>query len=314
MANFLPILVALGISIGVLIFFLGLYSMSATTATIQERLEEYGARPLTLEEIELSQPFSERVVKPLLRSLAQAVTRFTPQSLLKDTANKLEKAGNPYNWTATEFMGFRVLAGVILGVAGFLLTSVAKVATAKGLGFALLMGFLGFTLPSIWLGQKISARKKEILKSLPDAMDLITVSVEAGLGFDLALARVVEKWDNALAKEFARFLGEVRYGKPRHAALRDMAARVDLPEFTGFVASIIQAEEMGSSIANVMRVQSNYMRIRRRQRAEELARQAPIKMIVVLIFFVFPSIFVVLLGPALIILKNSVAIRGVFGF
>ena len=314
MANFLPILVALGISIGVLIFFLGLYSMTTTTATIQERLEEYGARPLTLEEIELSQPFSERVVKPLLRNLAKTITRFTPQSLLRETANKLEKAGNPYNWTAVEFMGFRVLAGIILGVAGFLFTSVAKVAAAKGLGFALLMGFLGFTLPSVWLGQKIKARKKEILKTLPDAMDLITVSVEAGLGFDLALARVVEKWDNELAKEFAKFLGEVRYGKARHKALRDMAARVDLPEFTGFVASIIQAEEMGASIANVMRVQSNYMRIRRRQRAEELARQAPVKMIVILVFFVFPSIFVVLLGPGLIIIKNSGVFRGVFGF
>ncbi len=314
MANFLPILVALGITIGVLIFFLGLYSMATTTATIQERLEEYGARPLTLEEIELSQPFSERVVKPLLRNLAKTVTRFTPQSLLKETTKNLERAGNPYNWTATEFIGFRVLAGTILGIAGFLLTSVAKVATAKGLGFALLMGFLGFTLPSIWLGQRVKARKKEILKALPDAMDLITVSVEAGLGFDLALARVVEKWDNELAKEFARFLGEVRYGKGRHEALRDMAARVDLPEFTSFVASIIQAEEMGASMANVMRVQSNYMRIRRRQRAEEQARQAPIKMIVALIFFVFPSILIVLLGPGVIIIKNSTTFRGAFGF
>ncbi len=312
MANFLPLLVALGISLGVLIFFLGLYSMSTTTATIQERLEEYGARPLTLEEIELSQPFSERVVKPLLQNLAKTVTRFTPQSLLKDTATKLEKAGNPYNWTATEFMGFRVLAGVILGIASFLLTSVAKIAVAKGLGFALLTGFLGFTLPSLWLGQKIKARKKEILKALPDAMDLITVSVEAGLGFDLALARLVEKWDNELAKEFSRFLKEVRYGKARHRALRDMAARIDLPEFTGFVASIIQAEELGASIANVMRIQSNYMRIRRRQRAEELARQAPIKMIIVLVLFVFPSIFVVLLGPGLIIIKNTGMFRAMF--
>lgn len=314
MGSLLPLIAALGVSLSLLILFWGLYSMSATTATIQERLEEYGARPLTLEEIELSQPFSERVVKPLLRSLAKAVTRFTPKTLMENTSRQLEKAGNPYNWTATEFMGLRVLAGILLSLVGLLLTRMAKVPASRGLVFFVLLGLLGFAIPSFWLGQKISARKKEILKTLPDAMDLITVSIEAGLGFDQALKRVAEKWDNELAREFARYLGEVGIGRARHEALRDMSARIDLPEFTSFVASIIQAEELGASIAKVMRIQSNQMRIRRRQRAEELARQAPIKMIVILAFFIFPTIFIVLLGPGLIIIKNSGVFKGVMGF
>ncbi len=314
MVNLLPLIAAIGIGLGVLIIFLAVYSMSTTTVAIQERLEEYGARPLTLEEIELSQPFSERVVKPMLRSLAKFVTRFTPKSILENTYRNLEKAGNPYNWTAIEFMGLRVLTGILLGLLGFLLMRVTKVSLAKGMVFFILLGLIGFLIPSFWLGNKIKARKKEILKTLPDAMDLITVSVEAGLGFDMALAKVAEKWDNELAREFARFLGEVRVGKARHEAMRSMAARVDLPEFTGFVASIIQAEELGASIAKVMRIQSNQMRIRRRQRAEELARQAPIKMIMVLVFFVFPSLFIILLGPGLIIIKNSGSFRGIFGF
>lgn len=314
MGSLLPLIAALGVSLSLLILFWGLYSISATTATIQERLEEFGARPLTYEEIELSQPFSERVVKPLLRNLAKAVTRFTPKTLMENTSRQLEKAGNPYNWTAIEFMGLRVLAGILLSIVGFLLTRMAKVPTSRGLVFFVLLGLLGFAIPSLWLGRKINARKKEILKTLPDAMDLITVSIEAGLGFDQALKRVAEKWDNELAREFARYLGEAGIGKARHEALRDMSARIDLPEFTSFVASIIQAEELGASIAKVMRIQSNQMRIRRRQRAEELARKAPIKMIAVLVLLIFPTIFIVLLGPGLIIIKNSGVFKGVMGF
>ncbi|HDN80393.1 MAG TPA: type II secretion system F family protein, partial [Chloroflexi bacterium] len=148
---------------------------------------------------------------------------------------------------------------------------------------------------------------------LPDALDLITISVEAGLGFDAALARVAEKWDNELSREFARALGEMRVGRPRHEALRDMAARAGIPEVANFVAAVIQADQLGVSIAKVMRVQSEQMRIRRRQKAEELAHKAPIKMIVPLVVLVFPSILIILLGPALISIKNSAIFKGLFG-
>jgi len=313
MENLLPLLAAATLSIGILLLFLGISSVSSSTTTIQERLAEYGTRPMTLEELELSQPFSERIIKPMLKGLAQTMAKFTPKSMTKRVAEKLELAGNPYNWSPTEFLGVRVLAGLLLGGAGFLLMSLGKAGFARALGIGLLLTLLGFNLPTIWLGRKIKSRQKEIIKSFPDALDLITISVEAGLGFDAALARVADKWDNELAKEFARVLGEMRVGKPRHQALRDMAARTGVPEISNFVAAVIQADQLGVSIAKVMRIQSEQMRIRRRQRAEELAQQAPIKMIIPLVLLVFPSIFIILLGPSMIQLKNSPIFKGLFG-
>lgn len=305
MGNFLPLLAAITFSVSILLVFIGIYSVSSSTSTIQERLAEYGTRPMTLEELELSQPFRERVIKPMLQGLAKSLARFTPQSMTNRIAEKLELAGNPYNWSPTEFLGVRVLAGLFLGVFGFLLISLGKAGIPRALGISVLLGLLGFNLPTIWLGSKIKSRQKEILKTFPDALDLITISVEAGLGFDAAIARVAEKWDNELAKEFSRALGEMRVGKSRHQALRDMAARTGVPEVANFVAAVIQADQLGASIAKVMRIQSEQMRIRRRQRAEELAQQAPIKMMIPLVFLVFPAILAVLLGPALIQLKNT---------
>jgi tight adherence protein C len=139
-----------------------------------------------------------------------------------------------------------------------------------------------------------------VIRSLPDALDLLTICVEAGLGFDAALARVADKWNNELSREFARALQEIQLGKLRREALRSMADRIDVPEVSTFVAAIVQAEELGVSIAKVLRIQAEEMRRRRRQRAEELARQAPIKMLPAIAFLIFPAIFVVLLGPAVI--------------
>ncbi|RLC82491.1 MAG: type II secretion system F family protein [Chloroflexi bacterium] len=313
MDNLIPLLAAVGFSLSILLLFVGISSISSSTATIQERLAEYGTRPMTLEEIELSQPFSERVIKPMLKGVAKSMARFTPQSMLRNTAEKLELAGSPYNWSAAEFLGLRVFAGLLLALIGFLLMSMGKAKLSYALGLSLILGLLGFNLPVIWLGAKIRSRRKEILRALPDALDLITISVEAGLGFDAALARVAEKWDNELSREFARALGEMRVGRPRHEALRDMAARAGIPEVANFVAAVIQADQLGVSIAKVMRVQSEQMRIRRRQKAEELAHKAPIKMIVPLVVLVFPSILIILLGPALISIKNSAIFKGLFG-
>ncbi len=150
------------------------------------------------------------------------------------------------------------------------------------------------------LGSKIKKRQKEIIKSLPDALDLLTICVEAGLGFDAAMAKVSEKWDNELCVAFRRVIQELQLGKLRREALRDMANRMDVPDVSTFVAAIIQADQLGVSIARVLRIQSDQMRMRRRQRAEELARQAPIKMLPAIAFLIFPAIFIVLLGPAVI--------------
>lgn len=268
---------------------------------IQARLAEFAARdaPVSLEEIELSIPFTQRVIVPLLRQIGEFVARFTPQSLIEDTRRRLELAGNPVRLGAAEFFVLQLLAGLALfGLSHVLLL---RAPAMHRWALSLAIGGLGFYYPRIWLNQQIARRKREILKTLPDALDLLVICVEAGLGFDAAMQRVAERWDNELGRAFARVLHEIALGRARKDALRDMAARVDLPEMTSFVAAIIQAEQLGTSIAKVLHIQADQMRLRRRQRAEELARQAPIKMLFPLVFLIFPAMFVVLLGPAVLI-------------
>ncbi len=294
-------LVAALVGLGIVLVFIGLAAPDPSD-TIQERLLEYSGRetPVTLEEIELSIPFTQRIIVPMVRSVADFITRFTPQKTLESTRHKLELAGNPYNWSAAEFMGFRLIAAVLLAGLFFLLFTVLKAPMSRRLLFTGLAGGTGYLFPALWLGSKIRRRQDEIVKALPDALDLLTICVEAGLGFDAAMNKVVEKWDNALATEFARVIQEIRLGKPRREALRNMADRTEVADVTTFVAAIIQADQLGVSIAQVLRIQSDQMRMRRRQRAEEKAHQAPVKMMFPLVFFIFPTIWIVLLGPAVL--------------
>ena len=273
--------------------------------TLEERLEQFGTleRPPTLEEIELSQPFSERVVLPLLTNVAQFAMRLSPRKSTESLQHKLDLAGNPYDLST--YIGIRVLAAVLFGGLGIALVFVAK--TLPFLQRILLPAVgagLGFYLPVLSLGSKIRKRQHDIIRSLPDALDLLTICVEAGLGFDAAMARVAEKWDNELSVAFNRALQEVQLGKLRREALRDMADRMDVPDVSTFVAAIIQAGQLGVSIARVLRIQSDQMRVRRRQRAEELARAATLKILPPVAFLIFPAILIVLLGPAAIQLLN----------
>ncbi|NLE76763.1 MAG: type II secretion system F family protein, partial [Chloroflexi bacterium] len=267
---------------------------------VQERLLEYGGRPLTLEEIELSRPFSERVIDPMLHGIANLLTRLAPQRNLEKTRRTLEMAGNPNNWGPTEFLGIRGLAGILLAGMLFGLFTLTNSPIAMRFLMTGVAGMLGFYLPTMWVGGRIKARQKEIVRSLPDVLDLLTIGIEAGLGFDAAMAKVVEKWDNELSRAFSRTLSEMRMGKSRREALRDMAERADVPDLTSFVAAIIQADQLGVSISRVMRIQSEQMRIKRRQRAEETAQKAPVKMLIPLAFLIFPAIFIILFGPALL--------------
>jgi len=164
---------------------------------------------------------------------------------------------------------------------------------------------LGFFLPILWLRSKTRARQTEIIKSLPDALDLLTITVEAGMGFDGALQKVAEKWDNELAKGFSKVVQEMRLGIPRREALRNMDRTMGVPDVTTFVAAIIQAETLGVSIAKILRIQSEQMRVRRRQRAEEQANKAPIKMLFPMVFLIFPALFIILLGPAVLIIMET---------
>lgn len=302
--DLLVILVPLFAGLSILLIFAGI-AAPRPADQVQERLLEYGGRPLTLEEIELSQPLSERVIKPLLRAVAQFVARLAPQRNIEKTRLKLEMAGNPNNWGPTEFLGIRGLMGILLGGLAFGLFTLTKSGLGARLFLTLAVGALGFYLPVLWLGQKIKARQEAIVKAMPDVLDLLTICVEAGLGFDAAMAKVVEKWDNELSRAFNRCLTEMRMGKSRREALRDMAERVNVPDLTSFVAAIIQADQLGVSIAKVMRIQSEQMRIRRRQRAEEKAQKAPVKMLIPLAFLIFPAILIMLFGPAALTVKNA---------
>jgi tight adherence protein C len=283
---------------GVLMVFYGLARSRQPEEQVQERIDQYVTRPKTLEEIELEAPFSERVLLPMIHGVAGLVTRFAPQKSMENISHKLELAGNPNDWGPSEFLGVRGLASILLGVLTYLLTNMAGLEFSQKILFSAVLAALGFQLPILWLGSKIKQRKHDIIKSLPDALDLLTISVEAGLGFDAALSRVTEKWDNELCKEFGRVLTEMQMGKLRREALSEMGTRCEVPDLTNFVAAVVQADQLGVSMARVLRVQSEQMRIKRRQRAEELAQMAPVKMTIPLVMLIFPALLVVILGPA----------------
>ena len=265
---------------------------------MQQRLEAFAPRPRSLEELEFQQPVSERFFRPLMEGLSRLVSRNTPGNVIETAQKRLLYGGNPNNLTVADFMGIK-------GLIAFLLAALMLVIGFLGnVGFftivlVVVMGALGFLLPDFWLGSKVRQRRKQIIRALPDAIDLLSISVEAGLGFDAALNRLVEKTQNELAYEFARVLAEMRVGIPRREALRSLADRTGVIDLGVFVTAIIQAEQLGASIASVLRLQSNEMRIRRRQRAEVLAHQAPIKMLFPMAFLIFPPMFIVILGPAI---------------
>jgi tight adherence protein C len=220
-------------------------------------------------------------------------------------------AGNPGDLRVTDWMGVKMLVAIATAVLMFLLFGLLMAGFGAGL-FLGLVGFgIGFLLPEFWLGNKIKARQKVILKMIPDTLDLLTISVRAGLGFDAALAKVVEKLPGPLTDEFRRALAEVRVGKARRDALRDMIPRTNVAPLSAFIGAIIQAEQLGVSISKVLQVQSDQLRIERRQRAEEMAAKAPIKMLFPLVGCIFPSLFIVILGPAIISIISTLATTNV---
>ncbi len=276
-------------------------------SSLEERLAEYSERdtPVTLEEIELSASFAERIIYPAIDALSNFVTQFTPAKTMDKIARNLELAGNPGNLKPAQFLAIRFVAMGILGGLVFVLMLMSSLPVTRRFLFTGIATALGFYMPVLWLSSKIKRRQSEIIKELPDVLDLLTICVEAGLGFDQAVQKVVEKADNELTREFNRYLHEVRLGKTRREALQNMAARIDVSDVTTFIAAVVQADQLGVSMAKILRVQSEQMRIRRRQLAEQKAHQAPIKMLFPMAFLIFPSIFIVLLGPAVLLLMES---------
>jgi tight adherence protein C len=301
----LPIILGGVLALGILLLFVGLASQG-TIDPVQARLTQLGSmQARNLEELELQAPFLERTMRPFLSRLSRTAGRITSASSAESMEKRLALAGNPGDMRIADWLGVKALVaggtGVVLFLLGQLLggdTALAVIIAVVGLG-------IGYILPEFWLGRRISGRQKIILKMIPDALDLLTISVRAGLGFDAALAKVVEKLPGPLSDEFRRALAEVRVGKARRDALRDMIPRTNVQPLSNFIGAIIQAETLGVSISKVLQIQSEQLRIERRQRAEQLAAQAPIKMLFPLVGCIFPSLFVVILGPAVISLMNN---------
>jgi tight adherence protein C len=266
--------------------------------TIEERLTHFAERPASLEELELQQPFYDRVIRPMVAGITRFLGRLTPAQGMEKLRQQMVLAGNPYNMGTAEFMGARVMSMAILAGVTFFLTIIMAAGPLNMLLYTGVMALVGYLLPVYWLRSKIKARQKSILKTLPDAIDLMTISVEAGLAFDGAMQRVADTWDNELGREFRQAISEMRVGKTKRDALHELVQRTGVPDLSTFVASIIQADQLGVSIAKVLRIQSEQMRIRRRQRAEEQAHKAPILMMIPMVFLIFPSTYIVLLGPA----------------
>jgi tight adherence protein C len=302
----LVIILAALAAVGILLVFAGMAG-NAPVDPVQARLTQLGSlQARNLEELELQAPFMERTLRPLLGRLSRTTSRITSASSADVMEKKLALAGNPGDLRIADWLGVKMLSSVVSAVIMLLLFAVLFRAPiiAAVLGACVGLG-IGYVIPEFWLGRRIKARQKLILKMIPDTLDLLTISVRAGLGFDAALAKVVEKLPGALSDEFRRALAEVRVGKARRDALRDIVPRTRVQPLSNFIGAIIQAETLGVSISKVLQVQSDQLRIERRQRAEEMAAKAPIKMLFPLVGCIFPSLFVVILGPAIISLVGA---------
>lgn len=298
-------LIAIGTFATTLLFVIGI-TMKTERELIRERVDKFStvgeviSAPL---HTELTGSFTDRVARPFLRSISAIGSLLTPGGQITNIATKLESAGRPWNGKlgVKEFMGLKTLSIVgfiILGYYSYKLMMMYRPGLLAIITWIIVF-FIGYVLPEYLLQKYIETRQTKIRKALPDTIDLLTVSVEAGVGFDGAMAKVAEKVKGPLTQELIRALDEMRLGKPRMQALRDMSNRVGLPEMSTFVAALFQAEQLGVSIAKVLRVQGETMRSRRSQMARELASKLPVKLVFPLVIFIFPSLFVVLLGPAL---------------
>ena len=267
-------------------------------------LEAMTAAPQELR-ADFERPFAERVIEPMRERALGLGRRLSGADSAERIRRKLELAGNPEGWTVDRVVSGKVLmavVGLLVGLALSLLLGTGSAIRILMVVGGLVIGFFG---PDFYLYQRTYDRSEQILKSLPDAIDLLTISVEAGLGFDAAVQQVARNTDGPLADEFSRVLREMQIGQGRSQALRSMGDRTNVPDLQAFVGAMVQADSFGIPVAQVLRVQSSEMRVKRRQRAEEKAQQVPVKMTIPLIFFILPCLFVAVMGPAaLSILDN----------
>ena len=300
----MPFLAAGAVFATVFLLLLALQGGGATAALARARLAGIGGRPAPSSEEEDQLTLKQRTLAPFAEAMVQNIRRVMPTKMLEGIERKLVMAGDPM--TVNSFLIFQalvtgafVLLPVLVVVGGGMSYSLVTVLFLAG--FAL----VGLYIPRMWLNQRSGQRQAQIIKSLPDSFDLITTCVEAGLGLDAALTRVSERVEGPFADELRRSLREISLGKARRDALRELGERTQVPDLMAFVNAVNQAEQMGSSIGTVLRVQADQLRVRRRQRAEQQAYKAPVKMIFPLILCIFPTLFIVILGPAIITIMTE---------
>lgn len=253
---------------------------------------------------DLDRPFGDRVVSPFFSRLTALGRRFTPSDQSSRLRHRLDLAGNPAGWDVDRILAFKVIGAVTLGVIGLVVPLLfGSWLWAIVLAVAGVIG--GFYLVNLWLYQTAYNRSEQIRRDLPDALDLLTISVEAGLGFDAAMAQVARHTEGPLAQEFFRVLQEMQIGTGRSDALKALSDRTDVTELRTFLTSMVQADAFGIPIANVLRVQAHEMRLKRSQRAEEMAQKVPVKILFPLIFCIMPALFIVILGPAAITIMEE---------
>jgi len=307
-------MISLILPLGFVMIFVALFLMFASIGGIHKEREGIGRSIAVLEALtaapeemkgELDSSFTDRVLFPLLARSQAMGRRLTPEDASERIREKLEKAGNPFGWTVERVMGGKVGGFGAALVISLILALLMGLSFVTMLGFVVLASLAGYMAPNFYLYQQTFNRSEQLGRALPDAIDLLTISVESGLGFDAACAQVARNTDGPLADEFARMLQEMQIGRGRSAALRSMADRSNLPDLRSFVSAMVQADAFGIPVGQVLRVQSSEIRIKRRQWAEEMAQKVPVKILVPLIFCILPCLFIAVLAPAGINIMNS---------
>ena len=317
----LILLVGVGlIGLGILIVFLGIRSL--TVSEVSQRLNHYvavqpaqraiGQVTTTVRRTDLAGPFRTRVLEPFISQVGGFFGRLTPTSSIDRLEHQLAIANYPYGLGPREFFGFRVVF-IILGIwlSVYILRTGTELLYLIAAGLTIYIGFFG---PSIWLRRRVRKRQNQIRKGLPDALDMLSVTAQAGLGFDQSLQRISEYWQTPVGVEFGRVVAEMEMGSSRKAALRNMADRLDVTELSSFIAVIIQSDQLGMSIADALHAQAGQMRIERRFRAQEAARKVPLKMLFPMLLLIFPAMLAVVCGPSIPILSDFLTALGGSGF
>lgn len=253
---------------------------------------------------ELQADFTTRILRPISSKTSTIIQKYTPVKQMSFIEQKLDYAGRPFNWSANDYLSAQYITTFGVAMLAFVIAWLSGTNSMNRI-IALLLGLIGgYLIFELWMTSRINTRCKAIEKALPDVLDLLTISIEAGLGFDAAMQRVVQKSEGPISEEFNKTLQEIRIGKTRREALRDMSNRSGVPSLSRFVEALVQADQLGISLANVLRNQSDQMRILRRQRVQEEAQKAPIKMLFPTMIFIMPTIFIVILAPALVQLSE----------